>query len=201
MPKAQRFIYGNGTSTPPTAVELDKSLVRDLFFNVSPAKVKFQVRHSTIEHQHLHTLCLLLMIVWSLMIQPKSVEIVLASDNFSVTQKVVICHQICRVQFRAFLQISRHLQIVWQKWWHVKNFCFFRVDMKFIVIFWNIWVGTSFWWWTGCSASDGFNEAYSICTSYGENHLNSWKLWVCEAFLCWDNWGSCLISCCSMQHD
>ncbi|CAM6068118.1 unnamed protein product [Sphagnum tenellum] len=38
MPKAQRFIYGNGTSTPPTAVELDKSLVRDLFFNVSPAK-------------------------------------------------------------------------------------------------------------------------------------------------------------------
>jgi hypothetical protein len=55
MPKAQRFIYGNGTSTPPTAVELDKSLVRDLFFNVSPAKVKFQVQNSTIEHQHLHT--------------------------------------------------------------------------------------------------------------------------------------------------
>lgn len=39
MPKAQKFLYGNGTSNPPTAVELDKALVRDLFFTLSPAKV------------------------------------------------------------------------------------------------------------------------------------------------------------------
>jgi hypothetical protein len=39
MPKAQKFIYRNGNSSPPTAVELDKSLLRDLFFNASPAKV------------------------------------------------------------------------------------------------------------------------------------------------------------------
>ncbi|CAK9234582.1 unnamed protein product [Sphagnum troendelagicum] len=38
MPKAQKFIYGNGNASTPTAVELDKSLVRDLFFNASPAK-------------------------------------------------------------------------------------------------------------------------------------------------------------------
>jgi len=38
MPKAQKFIYRNGNSSPPTAVELDKSLLRDLFFNASPAK-------------------------------------------------------------------------------------------------------------------------------------------------------------------
>jgi hypothetical protein len=47
MPKAQKFIYGNGNASPPTAVELDKSLVRDLFFNASPAKV-FQVLSMTV---------------------------------------------------------------------------------------------------------------------------------------------------------
>ena len=39
MPKAQKFLYGNGTSSPPTAVELDRNIVKDLFFNVSPSKV------------------------------------------------------------------------------------------------------------------------------------------------------------------
>ncbi|XP_024383343.1 putative methylesterase 11, chloroplastic isoform X1 [Physcomitrium patens] len=38
MPKAQKFLYGNGTSSAPTAVELDRSLIKDLFFNCSPAK-------------------------------------------------------------------------------------------------------------------------------------------------------------------
>jgi hypothetical protein len=41
MPKAQKFLYGNGTSSAPTGVELDRALVRDLFFNLSPAKVFF----------------------------------------------------------------------------------------------------------------------------------------------------------------
>ena len=39
MPKAQKFLYGYGASSAPTAVELDRTLIRDLFFNVSPAKV------------------------------------------------------------------------------------------------------------------------------------------------------------------
>ncbi|KAG0632472.1 hypothetical protein M758_1G331000 [Ceratodon purpureus] len=38
MPKAQKFLYGYGASSAPTAVELDRTLIRDLFFNVSPAK-------------------------------------------------------------------------------------------------------------------------------------------------------------------
>ena len=44
MPKAQKFLYGNGASSAPTAVELDRTLIRDLFFNVSPAKVFFEPR-------------------------------------------------------------------------------------------------------------------------------------------------------------
>jgi hypothetical protein len=39
MPKAQKFLYGNGISSPPTAVELDRNIVKELFFNVSPSKV------------------------------------------------------------------------------------------------------------------------------------------------------------------
>lgn len=38
MPRAQKFLYGNGASNAPTAVELDRTLIKDLFFNVSPAK-------------------------------------------------------------------------------------------------------------------------------------------------------------------
>lgn len=38
MRKAQRFLYKNRTSSTPTAVELDRNSVKDLFFNRSPAK-------------------------------------------------------------------------------------------------------------------------------------------------------------------
>ncbi|KAK4799442.1 hypothetical protein SAY86_024807 [Trapa natans] len=36
--QAQIFLYGHGNDHPPTAIELDKSLLRDLLFNQSPAK-------------------------------------------------------------------------------------------------------------------------------------------------------------------
>ncbi|GFY84861.1 methyl esterase 11 [Actinidia rufa] len=38
MRQAQIFRYANGNTNPPTAIELDKSLLRDLLFNQSPAK-------------------------------------------------------------------------------------------------------------------------------------------------------------------
>ncbi|KAB1211534.1 putative methylesterase 11, chloroplastic [Morella rubra] len=38
MRQAQIFLYANGNNQPPTAVDLDKSLLRDLLFNQSPAK-------------------------------------------------------------------------------------------------------------------------------------------------------------------
>ncbi|CAL5325921.1 hypothetical protein CsSME_00005274 [Camellia sinensis var. sinensis] len=38
MRQAQIFIYANGNTNPPTAINLDKSLLRDLLFNQSPAK-------------------------------------------------------------------------------------------------------------------------------------------------------------------
>ncbi|PNX71262.1 methylesterase chloroplastic-like, partial [Trifolium pratense] len=38
MPKAQNFLYANGNDRPPTAFDLDKSLLRDLLFNQSPTK-------------------------------------------------------------------------------------------------------------------------------------------------------------------
>ncbi|EFJ24816.1 hypothetical protein SELMODRAFT_100200 [Selaginella moellendorffii] len=38
LPKAQQFVYANGSSSVPTALEFDKSLIKDLFFNQSPAK-------------------------------------------------------------------------------------------------------------------------------------------------------------------
>ncbi|CAE6073814.1 unnamed protein product [Arabidopsis arenosa] len=38
MRKAQIFIYTNGNENPPTAIDLDKSLLRDLLFNQSPSK-------------------------------------------------------------------------------------------------------------------------------------------------------------------
>lgn len=49
MPKVQVFLYGNGTSSAPTAVELDRALVRDLFFNVSPAKVRSELHLSFLQ--------------------------------------------------------------------------------------------------------------------------------------------------------
>ncbi|XP_042502688.1 putative methylesterase 11, chloroplastic [Macadamia integrifolia] len=38
MRSAQIFLYANGNDHPPTAVDLDKALLRDLLFNQSPAK-------------------------------------------------------------------------------------------------------------------------------------------------------------------
>ncbi|XP_043722312.1 putative methylesterase 11, chloroplastic [Telopea speciosissima] len=38
MRSAQIFIYANGNDHPPTAIDLDKTLLRDLLFNQSPAK-------------------------------------------------------------------------------------------------------------------------------------------------------------------
>ncbi|KAK9276185.1 hypothetical protein L1049_005716 [Liquidambar formosana] len=38
MRRAQIFLYGNGNNHPPTAIDLDKALLQDLFFNQSPAK-------------------------------------------------------------------------------------------------------------------------------------------------------------------
>ncbi|CAL5352985.1 unnamed protein product [Camellia sinensis] len=38
MRQAQIFLYANGNTQPPTAINLDKSLLRDLLFNQSPAK-------------------------------------------------------------------------------------------------------------------------------------------------------------------
>ncbi|XP_059451629.1 putative methylesterase 11, chloroplastic [Corylus avellana] len=41
MRQAQVFLYANGNDHPPTAIDLNKSLLRDLLFNQSPAKVHF----------------------------------------------------------------------------------------------------------------------------------------------------------------
>ncbi|KAJ6364725.1 hypothetical protein OIU76_029650 [Salix suchowensis] len=38
MQQAQIFVYSNGNNHPPTAINLDKSLLRDLLFNQSPSK-------------------------------------------------------------------------------------------------------------------------------------------------------------------
>lgn len=38
MRQAQIFLYANGNNKPPTAIDLDKSLLKELLFNQSPAK-------------------------------------------------------------------------------------------------------------------------------------------------------------------
>ncbi|KAF8012864.1 hypothetical protein BT93_I0890 [Corymbia citriodora subsp. variegata] len=38
MQQSQIFLYANGNDNPPTAIDLDKSMLRDLLFNRSPAK-------------------------------------------------------------------------------------------------------------------------------------------------------------------
>ncbi|KAJ4841672.1 putative methylesterase 11, chloroplastic [Turnera subulata] len=38
MQQAQIFVYANGKTHPPTAIDFDKSLLRDLLFNQSPSK-------------------------------------------------------------------------------------------------------------------------------------------------------------------
>jgi hypothetical protein len=40
MQQAQTFLYANGKDQPPTAIDLDKALVKDLLFNQSPSKVR-----------------------------------------------------------------------------------------------------------------------------------------------------------------
>ena len=40
MRQAQIFLYANGNDHPPTAIDLDKSLLKDLLFNHSPSKVR-----------------------------------------------------------------------------------------------------------------------------------------------------------------
>ncbi|PRQ53352.1 putative alpha/Beta hydrolase [Rosa chinensis] len=38
MRQAQIFLYANGNNQPPTAIDLDKSMLKDLLFNQSPSK-------------------------------------------------------------------------------------------------------------------------------------------------------------------
>ncbi|GKE14995.1 putative methylesterase 11, chloroplastic, partial [Tanacetum coccineum] len=38
MRQAQKFLYTNGNNLPPTAIDLDKTLLKELLFNQSPAK-------------------------------------------------------------------------------------------------------------------------------------------------------------------
>ncbi|KAL6656915.1 hypothetical protein ACP70R_004695 [Stipagrostis hirtigluma subsp. patula] len=38
LQKAQEFVYSNGKDRPPTAISIDKALLRDLLFNQSPSK-------------------------------------------------------------------------------------------------------------------------------------------------------------------
>lgn len=38
LKKAQQFVYSNGKDRPPTAINIDKALLRDLLFNQSPSK-------------------------------------------------------------------------------------------------------------------------------------------------------------------
>ncbi|GJY86626.1 putative methylesterase 11, chloroplastic [Tanacetum coccineum] len=38
MREAQKFLYTNGNNLPPTAIDLDKMLLKDLLFNQIPAK-------------------------------------------------------------------------------------------------------------------------------------------------------------------
>jgi hypothetical protein len=39
LQKAQAFVYSNGKDRPPTAINVDRALLRDLLFNQSPSKV------------------------------------------------------------------------------------------------------------------------------------------------------------------
>ena len=41
MQQAQIFVYANGNNNPPTAIDLNKSLLKELLFNQSPTKVYF----------------------------------------------------------------------------------------------------------------------------------------------------------------
>lgn len=39
LQQAQIFVYTNGKNCPPTSIDLDRTLLKDLLFNQSPAKV------------------------------------------------------------------------------------------------------------------------------------------------------------------
>ena len=43
IPNTQKFLFGNGTLNAPTVVEIDRALVKDLFFNVTPTKVNMPI--------------------------------------------------------------------------------------------------------------------------------------------------------------
>lgn len=49
MRQTQIFLYANGKDQPPTAIDLDKALVKDLLFNQSPAKVCPLCSHNLLE--------------------------------------------------------------------------------------------------------------------------------------------------------
>lgn len=38
MRQAQKFLYANGNTQPPTAIDIDRALLKDLLFNQSPTK-------------------------------------------------------------------------------------------------------------------------------------------------------------------
>lgn len=59
MQQAQIFLYGHGNDHPPTAIELNKSLLRDLLFNQSPAKV-----HSASLHIQITSSCQICWCFW-----------------------------------------------------------------------------------------------------------------------------------------
>lgn len=52
MQQAQKFIYANGKDNPPTAISLDKSLLTDLLYNLSPTKVWYNIQ-SSFHHKYM----------------------------------------------------------------------------------------------------------------------------------------------------
>ena len=54
MRQAQIFLYANGNNQPPTAIDLDKSLLKELLFNQSPSKVciTFFLKCQTADEKH-----------------------------------------------------------------------------------------------------------------------------------------------------
>lgn len=54
MRQAQIFLYANGNNQPPTAIDLDKSMLKELLFNQSPSKVciTFFLKCQTADEKH-----------------------------------------------------------------------------------------------------------------------------------------------------
>ena len=56
LQKAQAFVYSNGKDRPPTAINVDRALLRDLLFNQSPSKVGRTLEYNvTATDNHLHS--------------------------------------------------------------------------------------------------------------------------------------------------